>query len=132
MPRRNQREAVAERAEAQLEEQHQRRSEAAQHGAQTRRQRREQQQGEAQPQPGAESGTQGNVARNMRDRVHADLLTIAYRGPLAERTRSLATQCQLSLAKLLQDAILVYEQRLAEGYQAGSALMQWKEEQTGG
>jgi hypothetical protein len=51
---------------------------------------------------------------------------------LAEKTRNLATRCELSLAKLLQDAILVYEQKIAEGYQAGSTLAKWKEEQTSG
>jgi hypothetical protein len=60
--------------------------------------------------------------------VHADLVTVAFRGPLAERTRTLASQCELSLAKLLQDAILVYEQKLADGYQAGSTLAQWREQ----
>ena len=64
--------------------------------------------------------------------MHSDLLTIAYRGPLAERTRNLADKCQLSLARLMQDAILVYEQKIAEGYQAGSMLAQWREEQTKG
>jgi len=132
MPRRSQRQAVAERAEARLEEQRQRRREAAQRGAQTRRQRREAQQAEAQPQAQPEGATQRNLARPSRPRVHADLLTVAFRGPLAEKTRTLAGQCQLSLAKLLQDALLVYEQKIAEGYQPGATLAQWKEQQTSG
>jgi len=73
MPRRSRRDAVAERAESRLEEQRQRRREAAQLGAQTRRQRREAQAAEAQARAGAESRTQGHVARRSRPRVHPSL-----------------------------------------------------------
>jgi hypothetical protein len=114
-----------------LEEQRQHRREAAQRGAQTRRQRREQQEGEAQPQVAAESGTQGHVARHTRPRVHTDLLTVAIRGEFANKMRALSEGAGMSLAKLLKDALLVYEQKITEGYEAGSTLAQWKEEQSG-
>ena len=132
MPRRSQRAAVAERTAQIAEEQTTRQRGGRQQAAQTRRQRREAQPVEAQPQARRRGATRANVAQSERTRVHADLLTIAYRGPLAEKTRNLATRCELSLAKLLQDAILVYEQKIAEGYQAGATLAQWKEQQTGG
>ncbi len=132
MPRRSQREAVVERAEARLEEQRQRRREAAQRGAQTRRQRREQQQGEAQPQGGPESGTQGHVARRSRPRVHADLLTVAIRGPFADKMRALSESTGMSLAKLLKDALLVYEGDIEAGYEPGTSLASWTSQQRGG
>ncbi len=146
MPRRSQRQAVAERAEARLEAQATRRREAAQRGAQTRRQRREAQPADAtlrsseapslrstrgQPPAQPERAPRRNLARPARSRVHTDLVTVAFRGPLAERTRALSGRCELSLAKLLQDALLVYEQKLAEGYQPGATLAQWKEQASG-
>ena len=130
MPRRSQREAVAERAEARLEEQRQRRREAAQRGAQTRRQRREAQAAEAQ-QAGAESRTQGHVARRSRPRAHPDLLTVAIRGHFAERMRALSESRGMSLAKLLKDALLVYEERVEGGYEPGTSLRRWQESVAG-
>jgi len=129
MPRRSQREAVAERAEARLEEQRQRRREAAQRGAQTRRQRREAQAAGAQAQVGAESRTQGRVARRSRQRVHADLMTVAIRGHFAERMRALSESHGMSLAKLLKDALLVYEGQIDAGYEPGTSLRRWQENQ---
>ena len=61
-----------------------------------------------------------------RDRVHADLLTVSFRGPLASQFRELATECGLTLAKLTQDALLRYQQEVAGGYAPGSALAEWK------
>lgn len=127
MPRRSQREAVAERTEARLEEQRQRRREAAQRAAQTRRQRRETQAAEAQPQAGAESPTQGHVARRSRQRVHADLLTVAIRGHFAERMRVLSESHGMSLARLLKDALLIYDRDIEAGYEPGASLRQWEE-----
>jgi len=127
MPRRRQREAVAERTEARLEEQRQRQREAAQRGAQTRRQRREAQAAEAQPQAGAESRTQGHVARRSRPRAHPDLLTVAIRGHFAERMRALSETHGMSLAKLLKDALLVYERDIEGGYEPGTSLRRWQE-----
>jgi len=132
MPRRRQREAVAERTEARLEEQRQRRREAAQRGAQTRRQRREAQAAEAQAQAGTESRTQRRVARRSRQRVHADLLTVAIRGRFAERMRALSESHGMSLAKLLKDALLVYEGQVAAGYEPGTSLRSWQESQSEG
>jgi len=131
MPRRRQREAVAERTEARLEEQRQRRREAAQRGAQTRRQRREAQAAEAQAQAGAERRTQGRVTRRSGPRVHADLLTVAIRGHFAERMRALSESHGMSLAKLLKDALLVYEGQIASGYEPRTSLQRWQQEQAG-
>lgn len=133
MPRRRQREAVAERAQARLDEQRQRRREAAQRGAQTRRQRREAQAAEAQAQAGAESRTQGHVARRSpacagrRRRVHANLVTVAIRGHFVERMRALSESHGMSLAKLLRDALLVYEGQIDAGYEPGTSLRGWQE-----
>jgi hypothetical protein len=129
MPRQSQRAAISARTEARLTEQEQRRREAAQRGAQTRRTRQAQSEAEAVSQPGRESGTQGNVGRNARDRVHADLLTVAIRGPFAQKMRALSERSGMSLAKLLKDALLIYEQKIAEGYQPGSVLLQGQEAQ---
>jgi len=131
MPRRSRRDAVAERAAARLTEQQERRREAAQRGAQTRRQRREAQQAEAQAQPEAERRTQGRVARRSRQRVHADLLTVAIRGPLAGKMRQLADTTGTTLAKLLADMLLVYEDQVQGGYEPGTSLTRWRE-QAGG
>jgi len=62
--------------------------------------------------------------------VHADLLTVAYRGPLASKFREMAEQYHLSLARLMQDALLRYEADVTGGYQPGTALAEWKAEQT--
>ena len=68
-------------------------------------------------------------ARPPRARVHADLLTVSFRGPLASRFRELAEGSGLALAKLAQDALLRYQQEVAGGYAPGSALAEWKAEQ---
>jgi hypothetical protein len=52
-------------------------------------------------------------------------LTVAFRGPLANHFRELAEQHQMSLARLLQDALLTYEQSIAGGYQPGTTLEEW-------
>ena len=136
MPRKSQKQAVAERANQILNEQQEQRRTRRQQTAQTRRQRREPQQAEAQPPTAAESATQANVVRIPRPatagkpRVHADLVTVAFRAPLAEKLRIPAEQSGMSLAKLLQDAALVYEQKIAEGYEPGSTLVQWREQKS--
>ena len=68
-------------------------------------------------------------ARPPRPRVHADLLTVSFRGPLASQFRALADECGLTLARLTQDALLRYQQEVAGGYVPGSALAEWKAEQ---
>jgi len=129
MPRRSRRDAVAERVEARSAEQQERRREAAHRGAQTRRQRRQQQQAEAQPQPRAESRTQRHVTRRSRQRTHPDMVTIAVRGPLAAKMRQLAESTGMSLAKLLGDMVLVYDERGQGGYEPGASLARWRERQ---
>jgi len=75
-------------------------------------------------QPEGERPTQGNLrARTrQRERRHADLLTIALRGPMAQEIRQLAADCNLNLSALLRDMALVYEGQRAAGYEAGTAL----------
>jgi hypothetical protein len=126
MPRRRRDEAVEERAGQILAESAsggQRRRRGAQQGAQTRRERRGAQ---AQDQAPPERGTRRNVARQPRPRVHEDLLTVAFRGPLAGKFRELAQQHEMSLSKLLQDALLSWETNVAAGYEPGTALAEWK------
>jgi len=108
MPRRKQDEAVAEQAQ-----------ESPAKGTPRRRGRRAG--GEAEPQ---------DQTQPKRERAHADLLTVAFRGPLAGRFGEMAERHQLSLAKLLQDALLAYEGHVADGYQPGTALTEWKAQQT--
>jgi hypothetical protein len=129
MPRRRRDDAVEERAGQIVAESAsggQRRRRGAQQGAQTRRARRTAQ---AQDQPQPERPTRRNVARQTRQRVHTDLLTVAFRGPLAGKFRELAERLQMSLARLLQDALLAYETNVAAGYQPGTALAEWKGQQ---
>ena len=57
------------------------------------------------------------------------MLTVAIRGPLAEKMREMAERHGMSLAKLLQDAVLVLEARVAEGYEVGTALRGWAEQE---
>lgn len=80
-------------------------------------------------QAGVESGTQGHVARRSRPRVHADLLTVAIRGHFAERMRALSERHGMSLAKLLKDALLVYEGQIDAGYEPVTSLRRWQERQ---
>lgn len=130
MPRRSRRDAVAERANQILDEQSERRRLSAQVAAGTRRQRRQQQQPEAHPQAAAESATQTHTARpstrlrasHSRPRTHPEMLTVAIRGPLAQKMREMAEQHGMSLSKLLMDAILVYGGQVDEGYQPGASL----------
>jgi hypothetical protein len=127
MPRRKQEEAVAERAQQILAEKGQRRKQGAEKAAQTRRQGRQAAEGEAQDQPPTTKATRAKRApKERKPRVHADLLTVAYRGPLAGKFRKMAEQHGLSLAKLMQDALLAYEANVAEGYQPGTKLEEWK------
>ena len=96
-------------------------------GAHTRRQRREAQTAEPHRQPAAESPTQAHVARRSRPRAHPDLLTVAIRGHFAERMRALSERTGMRLAKLLKDALLVYERDIEGGYEPGASLRQWQE-----
>jgi len=113
MPRRKQEEAVGERVQ-------QRRGRGTAAGA------------EAPVQPTARKRPvrKQPPRKERKPRVHADLLTVAYRGPLAGQFRKMAERCQLSLAGLLQDALLAYEANVAAGYHPGTALAEWKGQQT--
>jgi hypothetical protein len=115
-----QNEAVAERAQQILAEKAQ------------RRRGRKAAEAEAPTQPAAAQATRPKRERPPREhkerkpRVHRDLLTVAFRGPLAGKFRELAERHQLSLSKLLQDALLAWEANVAAGYQPGTALAEWK------
>ena len=125
MPRRGQNEAVSERASQILSEQSERRREAAQRGAQTRRQRREAAGAGVQDQAEPESPAQGRVGRSRRPRAHGEMMTVAIRGPLADKMRAMAEAHGVSLARVLQDALLVYEGAIAGGHEPGAALAGW-------
>ena len=130
MPRRKRDEAVAQRASQLLEEKAERRRLGAQVAAGTRRERRAQQQAEAQEQAEPKRATRAKGARQERKpRVHADLLTVAFRGPLAGKFREMAERHQMSLARLLQDAMLVCEKSIAAGYRPGTTLEEWTAQQ---
>ncbi len=122
MPRRTQKEAVAERTQQILAEKANRRGrrKAAEAGAETGEQ--------AKPKRAAREKA---PRKERKPRAHQDLLTVAYRGPLAGKFREMADRYQMSLAALLQDALLAYEGHVAAGYQPGTALAEWKAQQTG-
>jgi len=54
----------------------------------------------------------------------------SLRGPLAGRFREMAERYKMSLAGLLQDAMLAYQGHVAGGYQPGATLAEWKAQQT--
>ncbi|MFQ6134174.1 MAG: hypothetical protein ACE5R4_19175 [Armatimonadota bacterium] len=60
------------------------------------------------------------------------MLTVAIRGPFADRMRALAESTGMSLAKLLKDALLVYEERIEAGYEPGTSLREWHEREAEG
>ncbi len=68
--------------------------------------------------------------KERKPRVHEDLLTVAYPRP-TRRTVSgnSRSSYHLSLARLLQDALLAYEASVAKGYEPGTALAEWKAQQ---
>ena len=130
MPRRKRDEAVAQRASQLLEEKAERRRLGAQVAAGTRRERRAQQQAEAQDQAQPKRATRAKRERKERKpRVHQDLLTVAFRGPLAGKFREMAERHQMSLAKLMQDSMLTYERSIAAGYRPGATLEEWTAQQ---
>ena len=130
MPRRKQDEAVAERAQQLLEEKGQRRRAGAEKAAETRRKGRGGAEVEAQDQAKPKRATRADkAAKERKPRVHADLLTVAFRGPLANHFRELAEQHEMSLARLLQDAMLVCEKSIAAGYRPGTTLEEWMAQQ---
>jgi hypothetical protein len=123
MPRRKQDQAVAKRAHQILAEKAQRRKRRDGEEAVTK----------APEQPKPKRTSRAKPERKERKpRVHADLLTVAFRGPLAGKFRELAAGYQMSLTRLLQDALLAYERNVAAGYQPGSALAEWQAQQGGG
>ena len=120
MPRRKQDQAVAERARQILAE---------------KAQRRKRRRGDAETQA-PEQAKPNRISRpkaerkERKPRVHPDLLTVAFRGPLAGKFREMAERYQMSLTRLLQDAMLAYEGNVAAGYQPHTALAQWTAQQT--
>ena len=126
MPRKKQDAAIKKRTQEILAEKAQRRKRGAEKAATTRHKGREHSTAEAQEQTPAKPATRAKrEPKERKPRVHQDLITVAYRGPLAGRFRELAEQHHLSLAKLLQDALLVYEVDIAGGYQPGTKLAEW-------
>jgi hypothetical protein len=56
------------------------------------------------------------------------MLTVAIRGPLAAKMRQLAETTGMSLAKLLGDMLLVYEDQVQGGYEPGTSLARLREQ----
>jgi pyrroloquinoline quinone (PQQ) biosynthesis protein C len=56
------------------------------------------------------------------------MVTVAIRGPLADRMRELAESHGMSLSKLLKDALLVYGSQVDAGYVPGAQLARWQRE----
>jgi len=119
MPRRTQKEAVAERTQQILAEKASRRG----------RPKAGEAQAPEQSAPPTRRPREKAPRKERKPRVHQDLLTVAFRGPLAGHFRELAEQHRLSLSALLQDAMLSWETNVAAGYQPGTALSQWKAQQ---
>ena len=55
------------------------------------------------------------------------MLTAAIREPFADRMREQAASPGTSLAKLIKDALLVYEGDIEAGYEPGTSLRAWQE-----
>lgn len=129
MPRRTQDEKVAERAAQRLADAKANRSAAAKKGAKTRRTRRAASapEGEAergtQPQQAAPKGRRGG-ARPPKD---PSAVTIAFKGEIAGKLRALAQSGNMSLAHVVQEAVLVLEAQISAGYELGTALRQSRE-----
>ena len=70
------------------------------------------------------------MARRSRPRAHPDLLTVAIRGHFAARMRELSESTGMSLAKILKDALLVYQSDTEAGYERGTSLRRWQESQS--
>ena len=121
MPRGKQDQAVAKRAHQILAEKAQRRKRRA--GGKEALSRTP-----GQPKP-KQTGRPKAEHKERKPRVHADLLTVAFRGPLAGKFREMAERYQMALATLLQDALLSYESNVTGGYQPGTALAAWTEQQ---
>ena len=121
MPRRRQKEAVAERTQQILAEKASRRG----------RRKAAQAQAPEQSAPPKRTPREKAPRQERKPRVHTDLLTVAFRGPLADKFREMAAGYQMSLAGLLQDAMLAYQGHVAGGYQPGAALAEWKAQQRG-
>ena len=64
--------------------------------------------------------------------MRADMLTAASRGPLAAKMRQLAETTSMSLAKLLGEMLLAYEDQVQGGYGPGTCLARWRERQGDG
>jgi len=120
MPKRK--DAVGARASKTLAEQAERRRQRALKAPQTRRERRGQRDAEAPPGPRATGQGRGPSAQRTRPGTQPDALTVAIHGPIAERRRQMAERHDMSLAKLLKDALLVYEGEVAGGYEPGRCL----------
>ena len=98
--------------------------------AQRRKRRRGDAEAQAPEQPESKRTSRPQPERKERKpRVHADLLTVAFRGPLAGKFREMAERYQMALSTLLKDALLSYESNVTAGYQPGSSLAEWKAQQ---
>jgi len=53
------------------------------------------------------------------------MLTVAIRGHFATRMRALSESTSMSLARLLKDALLVWEGDIEAGYEPGTSLANW-------
>ena len=125
MPRLGQQAAVAERTEPRLAEQRRRRQEEAHRGRTHVDSGAKCSPPRHSLQPTAESPTQARVARRLRPRAQGGVLTVAIRGHFADRTRALSEGTGMSLAKLLQDAVLAYGGEMDAGYEPGTELAEW-------
>lgn len=61
--------------------------------------------------------------------MHGDTLTVAIRGPLPGKMRAIEENTGMSLARPLEDAILLYQGDFAAGYESGTSLANWGVEQ---
>ncbi len=123
MPRRKQDEVVAERAQQILAEKGQRRKQGAEKAAQTRRQGRQAAEPAPQDQTPKTPATRAKQEpKERKPRVHADLLTVAFRGPLAGHFRELAEQHHMSLSALLQDDAARLRSQRRRGVCAGDEV----------
>lgn len=127
MQRKSRTVAAVQRTQARPAKRRERPREAAQQPERTGGQRREEGTGEAHARAGPEPSTQPRITRRPQPQAHPDVLTVAIRGTLAAKMRALARSSGMSLARLLSDALLVYESHMETGYEPGTSLQAWQE-----
>lgn len=126
MSRKSQDDAVVKRAKQRVADTAAKRSAAARKGAETRRRRAAEAAAGEQPAPTAERPTQPQQSPRKgkrgggRSPKDPNRVTIAFKGEVAGKLRALAKSGEMSLADVVQEAVLVLEAQISAGYELGT------------